>query len=97
METNYLTTMDELRRVLLPAQLCTKLGWEVGHKVTAQIDQTNNSLAIHATEDGNMAIDDLNRIELDESTCSELGLKFGKLSISLGTDGLYLVLEQPNM
>jgi len=93
MEKNHFSAMDELKRILLPAQLCTTLGRKSGHKVTAKADQANNSLAIHAAEDGDMMIDDLNRIELNEGICSEAGLKVGKISISLSTDGLYLVLK----
>jgi len=89
--------MDELRRVLLPTELCSKLNWTAGRKVTAQVDQPNKFLTIHTADDGDMQIDQLSRVALTEDICSELGWHSGEISIAISTDGLYLVLEQKNM
>jgi len=100
METKHSSIIDELRRVLLPSQICEQLGWTSGRKVTAQIIQQNQSVksfSIHASEDGDMVIDDLSRVELTEDVCNKLDLAVGKLSISLSTDGLYVMLEQKGL
>jgi len=89
--------MDELGRILLPTELCKQLGWTTGRKVTTAINKTNKSLSILAADDGKILIDDLSRVKIDEDTCSELDWKADKISISLSTDGLHLVLEQTTM
>jgi len=94
METNYFSTMDEFRRVLLPTELCEKLGWKRDSKVNAQINQPDKSLNINMSDNGEMTIDDLGRIALGESILSELGWDIGKISISIDTTGSFLILKQ---
>ena len=94
MDTNHYCTMDELGRILLPAKLCEQLDWKGEREVNVQINQPDKSLNIYAFENGLMTIDELGRITLGEGILGELRWKPGKISISIDTTDLSLVLKQ---
>ena len=99
MKANHLSIMDELRRVLLPMELCEQLGWKTGSKVNAQINKSDKSLHIYTSSvniagDSKMVIDELGRVTLEEGVLGELGWDIGKLSISIDSTGSLLLLKQ---
>ena len=86
MENTKVCTMDEHRRILLPASLYTQLGWERGSKITAQICTSSRSVELRATDKSGMIIDDLSRVKLDKEFCAELAWRSAEISISVAVD-----------
>jgi len=98
MATKRICTLDEMRRLLLPSQLCTQLGWERGIRIAARIDESDKSVELLTSEEGELHLDGLNRITLDKSLCDKLGWGAGDVSISIdSTDTKSLIkLTQVN-
>ena len=73
--------LDEYYQIQLSPKLQKKLGWEQGIRATARINKPKHTIEIRAKEDGELLIDDLSKITLNEKICDELGWIPGKFAL----------------
>ena len=66
------STLDELRRVLLPSSLIKPMGWSAGTRVTALLVEKKQSIMLIEQENGELQIDDLSRVTLHAEHCCAL-------------------------
>ena len=67
------STLDELRRVLLPSSLIQQMKWTVRTRLTALLVEKKQGILLMEQEGGEIPIDDLNRVGLSSEYCDALG------------------------
>jgi len=67
-------TLDEMRRIMLPFDQLTALGWKKGDRIFPRLTEGFKALELRKTDDGMMQIDELNRVTLHEVLCDKLKL-----------------------
>jgi len=92
MEKKYVNTVDELGRLLMPSELCSKLGWAKESKLSAQ--QNTNSVQLTLTPDGSLEYDNLSRVHLNKELREVMGWQEStKIEITINPESTALILQ----
>jgi len=67
------STLDELRRIILPSHLIKQMGWVAGTRVADLLVEKKQSIMLIEQENGELWIDDLGRVTLNPEYCDALG------------------------
>ena len=97
MKNARICTVDELRRLLLPQELCKELGWTVGSKIAPKINEADKLVELLPDDNGSLHLDDLYRVALTGEHLTALGWSTkDKIAITLDTDNSRMTLMQEN-
>jgi len=90
-----ISTVDELKRLLLPSRLYKAFGWAKGSKLTTQLNESGKTIGITAKDDGEILIDDLGRVTLSKDLCTALDWNTAeKITITVDENSKFLHLSK---
>ena len=84
LSNSWIVRIDDAGRVLIPEMFYTQLGMQKGSRLTALVHITNKFAELFAREDGNLRIDDNNRVLLSPNIARTLGWDhYDKIAVTL--------------